>query len=537
MAEPTTPQVAQQTATPDDPTRLSASELAARIRAGEISAQEAVEAHIARIEAVNPRINAVVFKLYDQAHAEARAADERRARGEPLPPLHGVPLTVKDQFLLKGTPSTWGLLSQKDSRAEADGPLVTRLREAGAIILGKTNIPQLLFYNESDNAVYGRCSNPWDPERTPGGSSGGEAAIIAAGGSPLGIGGDIGGSLRVPAHFCGIATLKPTSNRLTNLDNPRHLGPRGQEAIVSQQGILARSVADVALGTRILAAPGQALLDSTIPPVPWREPDTVDVRALRVAFYTDNGFFPASPAVRRAVTEAADALRAMGVAVEEWTPPDTREAMRLFVGLLGADGGAWARRDLAGEKPTPQIAGLLQIVSVPARLRPAAIAAIGRIYGPRMAESARHSRPLTAAQLWEMTEQRTQYRERFLAALDASRYDAILCPPYATPAVRHGATYFLLLPAGSYNMVYNVLGMPAGVVPVTRVRPGEESDRRATRDRVDRAARETERGSAGLPVGVQVVARHWREDVALALMAALEGAFRGRPESPARPPI
>jgi fatty acid amide hydrolase len=500
-------------------TSLTAIELAERIRTGATSAAEAVEAYIARIEAVNPRLNSVVWKLYDQARAEAKAADEKRARGEPLGPLHGVPITIKDQFLLKGTPTTWGLLNRQGHRAEADGPLVTRLRAAGAIVLGKTNIPQLLFYNESDNPVYGRCNNPWDAERTPGGSSGGEAATVAAGGSALGLGGDIGGSLRVPAAFCGICTLKPTSGRLTNLDNPQDVGAQGQEAILSQQGILARSVADVALGMRILAAPGQELLDSTI------------------AFYTDNGYLPASPAVRRTVREAADALRSQGIAVEEWTPPDTHEAMRLFMGLLGADGGAWAMRDLGKDQPTKQIGGLLQMAKIPLRLRPAAVAAVSRLYGPRMAASARTIRPLSAEQLWKLQEDRAIYRARFLAAMDAGRYDAILCPPYATPAVRHGATYYLLTPAGSYNMVYNLLGMPAGVVPVSRVQPGEESDRPKTRDAVDKAARETERGSAGLPVAVQVVTRHWREDVALALMASLEASLRGRADYPLTPAI
>lgn len=538
MPEPTSiPSNTELKSTAADPTSMTAGELADQIRLGALSAQEAVEAAIARIEAVNLAINAVVFKTYERARAEALVADKRRAAGEVLPPLHGVPITIKDQFLVQGTPTTWGLLRHKEHRAEEDGPLVARLRTAGAIVLGKTNVPQLLFYNEADNPVYGRCNNPWNLERTPGGSSGGEAAIVATGGSALGLGGDIGGSLRVPAHHCGIATLKPTSHRLTNLDNPRYLGAQGQEAVVSQQGILARSVADVALGMRILAAPGQERFDPTVPPVPWSEPDDIKVAALRVAFYTDNGFFPASPAVRRAVLEAAMALRGMGAIVEEWTPPETREGMRLFAGLLGADGGLWSKRNLAGEKPTPQIAGLLQMASIPARARPAVVAAIARIYGQRMAESARTIRALSAAQLWDMVEQRARFRERFLAALDVGGYDAILCPPYATPAVRHGATYYLLTPAGSYNMIYNVLGMPAGVVPVTRVRAGEETDRPNTRDAVDRAARQTEQGSAGLPIGVQVVARHWREDVALAVMAALEAQFRGRPDYPTRPPI
>lgn len=298
---------------PADLIWLTASEIAQRIRDGQLTAAQAVEAHIQRIEAVNPQLNAVVFKLYDEARAQAKAADAAQARGEPLGPLHGVPITIKDQFLVQGTPSTWGLPSQAQHRAEADGPLVRRLRQAGAIILGKTNIPQLLYYAESDNPVYGQCNNPWNVKRVPGGSSGGEGSIVAAGGSTLGLGGDIGGSLRVPAHFCGITTLKPTSSLLTNLDNPEHLRETGQEAIVSQQGILARSVADVALGLQILAAPGQEVFDPTIAPVQWRDPAQVNVRELRVAMYEDDGFFPASPAVRRATREAADLLRAQGI--------------------------------------------------------------------------------------------------------------------------------------------------------------------------------------------------------------------------------
>src|SRR5262249_34867753 len=192
-------------------------------------------------------------------------------------------------------------------------------------------------------------------------------------------------------------------------------------------------VGDVALGLRILAAPGQEHFDPTIPPVPWREPDGVDVAELRIAYYTDNDFFPASPSVRRAVVEAAEALRARGATVAEWTPPDVREAMRLFIGLLGADGGLWAKHQLGKDKPTRQIKGLLQLVSVPPRLRPTTAAVIERILGPRMAQTMRSLRPLSAEELWQMADARTKYRARFLDSLNARRFDAIVCPPYALP--------------------------------------------------------------------------------------------------------
>ncbi len=229
---------------------LSASALAAAIARGEVSAVEAVEASIARIEAVNGKLNAVVVKRYDAARAEARAADERRARGEALGPLHGVPITVKECFDLVGTPATYGLPSRAQTLATEDDPYIQRLRAAGAIIVGKTNVPQLLLYIESDNPLYGRTNNPWNLERTPGGSSGGQAAIIAAGGSPLGLGSDIGGSIRVPSAFCGVVGMKPTAGRIPDLIS---FGvPLGQRAIVSQVGPLARTVDDVALALAIL---------------------------------------------------------------------------------------------------------------------------------------------------------------------------------------------------------------------------------------------------------------------------------------------
>ena len=237
-------------------TALTATEIAQQIKAGELSACAVLDAHIHRIEQVNPQLNAVVIPRFEQARQEAEAADAAQRRGDALGPLHGVPITIKEQLLVKDTATTFGVLNLKDHQASEDGPLVKRLRVAGAIILGKTNTAQLLMYIESDNPVYGRTHNPWNLERSPGGSSGGEAAIIAAGGSPLGLGSDFGGSIREPSHFCGIQGLKPTVWRLTNLDTRPGIFADGQTGMVPQPGPLARSVADLTLAMRILAAPG-----------------------------------------------------------------------------------------------------------------------------------------------------------------------------------------------------------------------------------------------------------------------------------------
>jgi fatty acid amide hydrolase len=478
-------------------TSLSASEMARRIAAGRLSSQQVVDLHIRRIQAVNPRLNAVVVPLFEQARAEARLADRTREQGTLRGPLHGVPITLKEQFLVSGTPATVGLMSHRSQLMEQEGPLVQRLRQAGAIILGKTNVSQLLLSlaGSCENPVYGRTNNPWNLARSPGGSSGGEAAIIAAGGSPLGLGGDNGGSIRVPAHFCGLYSLLPTPRRLTNLDAVSYAEAAGQEAMVAQPCPIARSAQDLRLAMSILAAPGLSDLDPSVPPVPWPDPTAVSLTGLRLGMYTENGVFSVAPAVRRAVEEAAQLLRTRGAIVEPWNPPAVAEAVRLFVGLRSADGFAAYKRILGDNPCERHIVSTLQSL-------PGAV---------------------SVDQYWQLVEERNQYRHRFLTALDAQRFDALLCPPYALPAPTHDSSGTLnVANAGSYAILYTLLGFPAGVAPVTRVRPGEESQRSAGTDGVERAARAVEMNSAGLPVGVQVVARPWREDVVLALMAALE---------------
>jgi fatty acid amide hydrolase len=220
-------------------TAWSAVEIVNAVAQGSVSALEVTEAYIRRIEDVNPRLNAVVVPLFDQARADAAAVDATRQRGETPGAMAGLPFAVKESFEVAGTPATLGLKARANSVAVNDFWHVARLRQAGAILLGKTNVSQLLMGNESANPVYGRTRNPWNLERSPGGSSGGEAAIVAAGGSALGLGTDIGGSLRLPAHACGIHSLKPTSRRLTMV-GPESLFS-GQEAIIAQPGPLTRN--------------------------------------------------------------------------------------------------------------------------------------------------------------------------------------------------------------------------------------------------------------------------------------------------------
>jgi fatty acid amide hydrolase len=250
--------------------------------------------------------------------------------------------------------------------------------------------------------------------------------------------------------------------------------------------------------------------------------------------YTDNGFFPASPALRRAVEEAADALRQRGATVEPCTPPDAAEGLRIFLGIATAGGSKDLKRLLGDEKPIPQMSGLMQAMGFPPMISPI-VAAIMEARGQHhLARLIRNAGACSTDQYWSLVAARNRYRSHFHQVMDEGNFDAVLCPPFALPALTHGTSQHLV-PAASYAMVYNAIGAPAGVVSITKVRLGEEFDRNVSKDMADITARAVEQGSAGLPVGVQVVARHWREDIVLAVMAALEDHFRSTPDYPTRP--
>ncbi|HZN33570.1 MAG TPA: amidase family protein [Pirellulaceae bacterium] len=518
------------------PLDWSATEIAQRIAGRQVSATEVAKAFIARIEEVNPALNAVVIPRFEQALAEAAAADQQQARGQPLGPLHGVPMTVKECFHVAGTKATIGL-SRADYQQPAteDGVMVARLRRAGAIILGKTNLPQLMIWHECDNPVYGRTNNPWDLSRTPGGSTGGEAAIIAARGSPLGLGNDLGGSIRVPCHFCGIHGFKPTSFRLTRKGTRHTL--HGFEAIVTQPGPMARQVADLWLMLQVLADNSNGDNPPDVPPAQLGDPSQIDVAALRVAVWTDDRVFPPSAAVQRAVREAAAALAARGATIVELNPAEMcaplsmDEMFATYCSLIGSDGGAGARRLAADSKLDWRVARLIWLAGLGPVRRSAVLSSLKLTGQKWMARLVSAARPVSADQFWQLSFQRLEFAARFTERLRSRGIDAILCPPHALPATPHLAG-FDLIAAASYSMLFNFIGFPAGVVSTTRVRPDEAAGRWNDRDVVLRQAAATDEGSAGLPIGVQVAALPWRDDIVLAVMGAIETSLRTKQDWP-----
>jgi amidase len=459
-----------------DITNSSARRLAAAIRRREVSSVEVVKAFLRRIEEINPKLNAVVQLDRQGALTAARAADDRIRRRDRLGPLHGVPMTVKDSFDTAGMISTAGTLGRKSFVPARDAIAVARLRNAGAIVLGKTNCSELTLSYETDNLVYGRTNNPYDLHCTSGGSSGGAAAILAASGSPLDLGSDTGGSIRVPSHFCGTAGLKPTSGRVPRTG---HIIPSdGVFQFFTHVGPMARYVEDLALVLPILVGPDWR--DPFVVSAPIGGSAPVDLSHLRIAAYADNGIYPASKEIVRVINDAEKVLTKACCTVAQARPDELAHTYALGNRLWRLGGGPTVRRLLAS-------AGT-KTVSEPLRpwLKPAT--------------------SVPADEWTELLEQLDRSRSKMLSFFE--NYDAIVCPPCAFPAPLHGATLKEDLDAAfSYSEVYNYVGWPAVVV-----RGGTSAE--------------------GLPIGVQIVARPWREDVALAIAYRLEKELGGW-----RPPV
>jgi amidase len=457
----------------DTLTTASATSLARAIRDKQVSSEEVVSAYLARIAAINPKLNAVVQLRAEGALEEARQADAALARGEMRGPLHGVPFTVKDTYDVAGMICTCGTQGRAANIARDDATAVARLRAAGGIVLGLTNLPELCLAAESDNLIYGRTNNPYDLERTPGGSSGGEAANIAAGGSPLGLGTDSGGSLRIPAHFCGIAALKPTWGRvpLTGLFPP----PVGTPGRIRHAGPLARRVEDLALALPLLA--GVDWRDPGVVPMPPGDHQAVQLKGLRLAFYTEDGLAPPTPETAQTVQTAAQTLAEAGLVVEERRPPGIEQSLEFFLSVGGADGAVGLQR-LLQASGTTEISPLLQKMLMAAGSRAMTLPDFGAFLAR-----------------WDV------WKGALLTFME--NYDVLLAPVVAQPAPQHGTTFLPNVFIGfGYAATHNVTGWPA-----VTVRCGTSPE--------------------GLPIGVQVAARPWREDVALAVAQHLETALGG----------
>jgi fatty acid amide hydrolase len=517
-------------------------ELHEHMRAGRLTSVQLVSVYIRRCHSVGFALGGITEELYGPAVAAARESDARRERGEPLRPLEGIPISVKDMFVLAGTDSTCGLACKAFRPFAADGVYVRLLREAGAVPVAKTNVPQCLMVPESDNFIFGRSLNPYDVRRTPGGSSGGEGTLLASRCSFLGIGTDIGGSIRIPSTLCGLYSLKPTPSRLTQhgLEAPRPHGRDGQNGVFATAGPMGRSVADLAAVMRAWLVPKLwEEEDPTVPRMPFDEEAYAAKRPLRIAFYETDEFWEAAAPCKRAVREAADALRAAGHELVALPSPteglglDTYRAGLLYYALMASDGKLREfKRGLEGERLHPLYSLLDVLASLPDfGVRPA-IAGLLRLVGlPRMADMLAIARRRSADEYWALVEERDAMKAALVKTLRERRIDLLLTPGVGIPAFRHGGSRDLT-PVCSYTFLWNLLHFPAGTVPVSRVRPDEEGYAcpRRQDDSFAAVARAHAAGTAGLPVGVQLVGLPLREELVLRGMRELEKALRGEGE-------
>lgn len=512
---------------------LSATELSSLLEKREISSTELVRAHLDRIDSHDGRLRAFTSIYADRALAEAQRADDARGRGEAKGKLFGLPVTVKECFDIEGEATTIGVLNKRNHRAEADAAIVKLLREAGAIVLGRTNISQFMLFVESRNPVYGQTANPFSFAHTPGGSSGGEAAAVAAGMSPLGVGTDIGGSIRVPAHFSGIAGLKPSLDRLPMRGCATSLP--GQEAVRSQLGPMARTVRDLELLFSGLDMQRASQLDPRVSPLPWEPVSEKLSEKLRVGIYLQDGLVPPSSAVVRAVEQAARILEDHGCEVVPFTPPRVSEVILAYVSIFGSDAGTTLDEQLGGDDIDVALSSLKLVARMPQPLRIAAAKALEAAGEPIVAGLLSAMGRKSVEELWKLISQIRNYRFEMLSAFDKEKIDVLLAPPFATPALPHGGSRDFVL-AGSFSMLWNHVQFPAGVVPITRVRP-EETERLSPHGRLERHAARVDAKSAGLPVGVQVIGRPWDDARVLSVMQAIEDGTKGDPERPLVPAI
>ncbi len=472
----------------------TATELAKMIRERTVSASKVLDAHLERIAQHNPALNAIVTPNEEAARQRATEADTALDRGEVWGPLHGVPVTIKDVFETAGLRTTSSFQPLADYVPRQDATAVARLRAAGAIILGKTNMPVLAMDFQSDSPIFGRANNPWNTAHTPGGSTGGGAASLAAGLSPLELGSDIGGSVRIPAHFCGIFSLK-TSEHLVPLTGHIPEPPGAPRAVrhMGTVGPLARSVEDLRLALSLIAGPDGQRWET--PPVPVTPVPSRPLREYRFA-WTDDFGVPVTQDTRTMLETVVEGLTQAGCRVERLSPAgfDFDVAWKTWGEMLGAEIGA-------GMDLVPRLLSTMQYLMMPDS------STLNRSLARSMGLSMpRYVRTLTR-------------RDALITKLEQflSEWDAWLCPVASGPAFTHrkmgqaievdGQKVSYMEAGGGYTTVFNMTGSPVVVLPA-----GSSKD--------------------GLPIGIQVVGRRWRDMELLAVAEALTevtGKFRRPP--------
>ncbi|XP_052033008.1 fatty-acid amide hydrolase 1 [Apodemus sylvaticus] len=489
-------------------------QLTQKLQSGELSPEAVLFTYLGKAWEVNKGTNCVTSYLSDCETQLSQAPRQGL--------LYGVPVSLKECFSYKGHDSTLGLSLNEGVPSECDCVVVQVLKLQGALPFVHTNVPQSMLSYDCSNPLFGQTMNPWKSSKSPGGSSGGEGALIGSGGSPLGLGTDIGGSIRFPSAFCGICGLKPTGNRLSKSGLKGCV--YGQTAVQLSVGPMARDVDSLALCMKALLCEDLFRLDSTIPPLPFREEIYRSSQPLRVGYYESDNYTMPSPAMRRAVMETKQSLEAAGHTLVPFLPNNIPYALEvLSAGGLFSDGGRTFLQNFKGDFVDPCLGDLILILKLP-RWFKRLMSFLLRPLFPRLAIFLNSMCPRSAEKLWELQHEIEMYRQSVIAQWKAMNLDVLLTPMLGpaldlnTPGRATGAI--------SYTVLYNCLDFPAGVVPVTTVTAEDDAQMEHYRgyfgDIWDSSLKKAMKKSVGLPVAVQCVALPWQEELCLRFMREVE---------------
>ncbi|KAJ9061065.1 hypothetical protein DSO57_1024298 [Entomophthora muscae] len=520
---------------------LKAVEIVAGIRSREWKAEDVMKHFLQQAKEANDATNCVTEFLTEEALDAARDFDQRLSDGETYNekdfPLLGLPISVKDIMHIKGHATVCGYKRNIGKKADEDSVCIRLLRECGAIPFCKTTVCQFCMTFESSNPITGTTKNPFNPLYSSGGSTSGEAPLIKLKGSVLGVGSDIGGSLRVPAHFCGIYTLKPTSPRIPKLG--QHSNNQGQEMVKASIGPMANCVEDLELFMRSLLDKECWKFDPSRIPVPYR-PFSVD-KKLHVGYLLSDGIFPATPACQRAVMETINALSADGHTVKPFSFKGFDRIRLVGQATLLADCLSGGLSKLDGEGVDPTISRIVRGMQLPNWTKSAMATVLHYGLGQTLlAETISNSRVRSVAELWAVLVERQEILTEFNKQWELDGLDVLVLPPVAFPAFQHGQID-RISGGVAYSFLANVFDLPAGVIPVTQVDPKLDTldpltwyddqfgpgfnpqwPQKFLYSAYDATA------MAGLPVGVQVLGRSFEDEKVLAVMKVIEALLNKR---------
>jgi len=508
-------------------------ELMALLNDDRITSEQILVTYHRRAITIGRDLELITESNFTDALQLARKCDEIRKTTSPedrnkLGLLFGVPISVKDPFFVKGLDSTCGLAARCFKPSPEDGWIIKFLKEEGVIPFIKSNIPQLLVLTESPNAIWGRAQNPWNRERTTGGSCGGEGGLIASKCSPLGFGADGFGSARIPASYNGIYCFKGTQTRFSQIgQKPLNTYSISRKALIQDNfGPMGRCVNDLALFMRTIVSEKHRKEDPAIPFVPWDQSKEVITKKLKIGYVTSDDLFPASAPCRRAVLESIEKLKKLGHECEEFEIPNFRQMMLTTLCISNADGKSRGREEaLEGEKPIKELSLTFTMTKkIPYLVRVLFSDLIDALGYHRWASLMKNVKELKAHEYFTVVYELSKYKKEFLDFWKSKEFDAIVMPGDALPAFKHGHGNSLAL-SGCYMYLGNIANLPGGSIPVSKVKPGEdnyESSGCKEHDLFYKKACESMKGSVGMPVSVCVYTLPWEDEKCIGVMRQLE---------------